>query len=97
MFIHINAFVGFCTVCEGVEELWRDVDESEAEFLDEQLKEAPPSLPQDESDSCITNTQLTRSLVLWLTVFLQLLQTKHFIPDAAMSALLKVFVYFSKF
>ena len=77
-----------CAVCEGIEELWEDENEGEIEFFDDQLNVPPPSLPQDESESSSSNTS-TRSIVLWLTGFLLLLQAKHFIPDAAMNALLK--------
>lgn len=77
-----------CAVCEGTEELWEDENEGETEFLNDQLNVVAPSLPQDESDLSSTNTS-TRSVVLWLTGFLLLLQAKHFIPNAAMNALLK--------
>ena len=63
--------------------MWEDEEDSE-----DDLDDVPPSFPQSESTSDGA-TGLTESIVLWLTGFLLLLQARHFIPDAAMDALLK--------
>ncbi len=81
---------------ETFEEIWEDISEDDSEIVHEHLSAS--SIPLSPlNDPLPSNDPPIRSLVLWLTGFIFLLQARYLTSDAVIDALLKFYASFSKF
>lgn len=83
--IHVMWLMSIPTDCQDNEELWAD-EADQLDLLDDELKEVHPELP---CNSPASDCPSSRAIVTWVVRFLVLTQARHYIPDAAINALLK--------
>ena len=80
---------------ETFEEIWKDMSEDDSEIVHEHLSAS--SIPLSPLNDPLPSTDPSiRSLVLWLTGFLLLIQARYFTSDAIIDALLKFLCVFFK-
>ena len=76
------------------EEFWEESDDSENVQESEEAHKSAPIMPSFDTDTKESSSAI--SLVSWLLIFLLKLQTRYFIPDAALKLLIKFFsIFFS--